>query len=100
LAEGTFLVLTVSDDGAGMEPALVERIFEPFFTTKDKGEGTGLGLAVCASIVQRAGGFICVDNAPGEGASFHVHLPVAVQGTAADRHPAPGRRTPSAPGSV
>jgi two-component system cell cycle sensor histidine kinase/response regulator CckA len=91
ISEGTFLVLTVADDGKGMEPALVARVFDPFFTTKGKGkgkgEGTGLGLAMCASIVQRAGGFISVDTAPGEGASFQIHLPVAAQGPAT--HPGP-----------
>jgi PAS domain S-box-containing protein len=89
IAEGTFLVLTVSDDGHGMDPALLDRVFEPFFTTKGRGEGNGLGLAMCTSIVQRAGGFISVDTAPGEGASFHVHLPIADQGAAF--HPSPAR---------
>jgi PAS domain S-box-containing protein len=83
IAEGFFLILTVADDGRGMTRDLAERAFDPFFTTKrgverEAGtEGTGLGLAMCASIVQRAGGFISVDTAPGQGAAFHVHLPVA-----------------------
>ena len=90
ISEGTFLVLTVSDDGKGMEPALADQVFDPFFTTKGKGEGTGLGLALCAAIVHRAGGFISVDTAPGEGASFQVHLPVAAQAPATHpRRPAP-----------
>ena len=97
ISEGTFLVLTVSDDGEGMDPALVDRIFDPFFTTKGKGEGTGLGLAMCASIVQRAGGFISVDTAPGEGASFQIHLPVAAQGPATHPRPAPELVPGSAP---
>ena len=97
ISEGTFLVLTVSDDGKGMEPALVDRVFDPFFTTKGKGEGTGLGLAMCASIVQRAGGFISVDTAPGEGASFQIHLPVAAQGPATHPRPAPELVPGSAP---
>jgi two-component system cell cycle sensor histidine kinase/response regulator CckA len=87
ISEGTFLVLTVSDDGKGMEPDLVDRIFDPYFTTKGKGEGTGLGLAMCASIVERAGGFISVDTAPGEGASFQIHLPVAAQGPVVQSRP-------------
>jgi two-component system cell cycle sensor histidine kinase/response regulator CckA len=89
ISEGTFLVLTVSDDGVGMEPDLVARIFDPYFTTKPKGEGTGLGLAMCASIVERAGGFISVDTAPGEGASFQIHLPVAAQAPATRPPPSP-----------
>jgi two-component system cell cycle sensor histidine kinase/response regulator CckA len=77
MAEGTFLLLTVADDGRGMTPDLIERAFDPFFTTKEAGRGTGLGLAMCSSIVRRAGGFIAVDSQPGRGASFRVHLPVA-----------------------
>ena len=47
IAEGTFLVLTVADDGRGIASDLVDRVFDPFFTTKGKGEGTCLGLAMC-----------------------------------------------------
>ena len=77
VAEGTFLVLTVADDGRGMRPDLLARVFEPFFTTKPQGEGTGLGLALCVSIVKRAGGFISLDSQPSQGATFRVYLPVA-----------------------
>jgi PAS domain S-box-containing protein len=77
VAEGTFLVLSVADDGRGMTRTLQERAFDPFFTTKRDGEGTGLGLAMCASIVRRAGGFISVESVPDKGATLRVHLPVA-----------------------
>jgi PAS domain S-box-containing protein len=76
-SEGTFLVLCVSDDGRGMSRELQERAFDPFFTTKSSGEGTGLGLAMCTSIVRRAGGFISIESVPGRGATLRVHLPLA-----------------------
>ena len=57
-------MLTVSDDGRGMSRDLQERAFDPFFTTKSDGEGTGLGLAMCTSIVRRAGGFISIESVP------------------------------------
>ena len=87
IAEGMFLVLTVADNGRGMSAELVERAFDPFFTTKEKGKGTGLGLAMCESIVRRAGGFISVDSVPAEGSTFRVHLPVAEAYGASDRIP-------------
>jgi PAS domain S-box-containing protein len=74
--EASFVVLNVADDGPGIAPEIRERIFEPFFTTKAKGEGTGLGLALCASIVRGAGGFITAESTPGGGASFRVYLPL------------------------
>ncbi|MEW5984710.1 MAG: ATP-binding protein [Acidobacteriota bacterium] len=64
----------IADTGPGIPPELVARIFEPFFTTKPVGEGAGLGLAISAWIVQRAGGHIAVDSVPGSGATFHVTL--------------------------
>jgi PAS domain S-box-containing protein len=76
-SEGTFLMLTVSDDGRGMSRDLQERAFDPFFTTKSTGEGTGLGLAMCTSIVRRAGGFIAIESLPDRGATLRVHLPLA-----------------------
>jgi two-component system cell cycle sensor histidine kinase/response regulator CckA len=75
--EGTFWLLSVADDGRGMTPENVERAFDPFFTTKQNGEGTGLGLAMCNSIVRRAGGFIVAESAPRSGATFRVYLPIA-----------------------
>ena len=77
IAEGTFLVLCVADDGRGMSRELQERAFDPFFTTKSEGAGTGLGLAMCASIARRAGGFISVESVLEHGATLRLHLPVA-----------------------
>jgi signal transduction histidine kinase len=65
--------LVVQDTGGGIEAADLERIFDPFYTTRP--EGTGLGLAICHGIVERHGGEITVESAPGAGATFTVELP-------------------------
>ena len=76
LPPGSYLVLTVSDTGPGMDQATMERIFDPYFTTRKHGEGTGLGLAVVLGIVKKYGGDIRVYSEPGQGASFQVYFPV------------------------
>ena len=68
--------LQVTDTGSGVAPEVYVRVFEPFFTTKSVGQGTGLGLATCASIVRQAGGYIGLTSSP-SGTTFEVHLPVA-----------------------
>ena len=74
---GDYVVLSVSDDGTGMEPEVATRAFEPFFTTKPKGAGTGLGLATVYGTVTQAGGGAEIDSEPGQGATVRVYLPVA-----------------------
>jgi len=69
------VVIEVSDTGVGMDPATRARLFEPFFTTKRRGEGTGIGMAVVYQIVERAGGFVHVETAPGRGTRIRVVLP-------------------------
>jgi PAS domain S-box-containing protein len=77
LKQGLYLLLKVSDNGAGIESAIIERIFEPFFTTKERGKGTGLGLAVIHGIVNNHGGSIYVQSKPGQGTTFEVYIPVS-----------------------
>jgi two-component system NtrC family sensor kinase len=72
------LQISVRDNGPGIPPEIRKRIFEPFFTTKPAGEGTGIGLSLCSSIVRAHGGTICVADSPGGGATFTVELPLKV----------------------
>ncbi len=72
---GEGVELVVEDDGPGVPDALRDSIFEPFVTSKATGDGTGLGLAVTHTILERLGGSIDVENVPGAGARFRVHLP-------------------------
>lgn len=71
------LKLSVTDSGPGIPEALLSRIFDPFFTTKPPGKGTGLGLAVCQSLVERFGGKISAENVKTGGARFTLWLPAA-----------------------
>lgn len=73
--EDSHVRLSVRDDGCGMPPEVKRRVFEPFFTTKPVGQGTGQGLALVSSIVQRHCGTIDVQTEPGQGTTFTVTLP-------------------------
>lgn len=77
LAEGSYAVLSVADDGCGMTDEVAARAFEPYFTTKERERGIGLGLATVYSAVQRAGGHVVLDTEIGVGTSFRIFLPVS-----------------------
>jgi len=75
MVPGHYVCFSVSDTGTGIPPEILPKIFEPFFTTKEAGKGTGLGLATVFGIVKQHGGWITVDNRPGQGVTFQVYLP-------------------------
>jgi CheY-like chemotaxis protein len=79
ISSGKFVVLTVEDNGHGMDKETKTKIFEPYFTTKVRSEGTGLGLAVVHGIVKECNGFIELESAVGKGSRFLVYLPLSEQ---------------------
>jgi PAS domain S-box-containing protein len=79
LQPGPYLKLSVSDTGDGIHPETRDQIFEPYFTTKEKGEGTGLGLAVVQGIIKSHNGAVTVESEVGQGSTFHLYLPL-IQG--------------------
>ena len=81
LQPGPYVTLSIADNGQGIAPEAMKRIFEPFFTTKEHGKGTGLGLSTVQRIATESGGGIRVLSSPGNGATFTMCLPRAVQGS-------------------
>jgi two-component system NtrC family sensor kinase len=96
----TGVLVSIYDDGPGIPSEIARRIFDPFFTTKEAGEGTGLGLTICYSIIDEHGGRIWAENQParwdrpnGGGAVFHIELPHGVRDSAEPAQaPAAGAR--------
>ncbi len=84
---GEFVVLTVADEGCGMDQATQARIFEPFFTTKGVGQGTGLGLSTVYGIADRHEGWVEVESQLGQGTTFKVFLPAMAEPPASEPSP-------------
>jgi signal transduction histidine kinase len=90
LADGSYVVVSVHDEGVGIDPETLEHVFEPFFTTKAFGEGSGLGLASAYGTVRQSGGTITVDSTPGSGSTFSIWLPEATAASTGQPRPSAG----------
>lgn len=78
LAEGPYVVVSISDTGSGMDHETLSRVFDPFFTTKDVGKGSGLGLAMVYGFVKQSGGAVAIQSEPGQGTTVRLYFPHAV----------------------
>jgi len=71
-----YILITISDNGKGIDKDVIDKIFDPFFSTKSVGEGTGLGLSICHRIVSEHEGTIDVESRAGAGTTFTIRIPV------------------------
>lgn len=92
---GDYVLLSVSDNGQGMDPAITPKIFDPFFTTKEEGKGTGLGLATVFGVTRQYKGHIQLETQLGHGTTFKVYLPCSAESAREDEESA---AEPSPPG--
>ncbi len=75
---GSYVSVSVTDTGEGIESEIIEKIFEPFFTTKEIGKGTGLGLSMVFGFAKQSNGHVCIDSKPGSGTCVTLFLPRAI----------------------
>src|SRR5262249_4985910 len=100
LAEGSWVVLPVQDNGAGMTEETRERIVQPLFTTKEEGKGSGLGLSTVYGIVTQSGGKVRVDSVLGRGSVFTVCLPRIREAADNGSEVEPPRAGPTGSGTI
>lgn len=95
VTSGEYVLISVSDNGAGMSPEVQEHAFEPFYTTKERGKGTGLGLSTIFGFTKQSGGHVAIYSEEGIGTTIKLYFPVAIEdgsreavpGTGEDREP-------------
>lgn len=77
--------MSMTDNGTGMSPEVIQRAFDPFFTTKEVGKGTGLGLSTVFGVMRQSGGAVKIRSRVGEGTTVQIYLPRASGGSIARR---------------